>query len=203
LLLLIGSGFLGLHFLSEELSDFIRYGIWSIYSLFFLSAMFIILLTKRQEAISSENILHSNYRILWLMPVIVLLNGACPYLGLKTESSFAMFSNLRTEGNQTNHLFIPVSAQLFNFQKDIVEFVSSTDPKIQKMANEQKLMTFFELRRHVSSNKPFSVSYIRQGKLVEVANTATSEEFAESLPLIFRGIFYFRTIDKFQQDCSH
>ncbi|HIE71964.1 MAG TPA: hypothetical protein EYP98_18285, partial [Planctomycetes bacterium] len=35
---------------------------------------------------------------------VVFLNGASPYLGLKTEHSFAMFSNLQTEGDEWNHL---------------------------------------------------------------------------------------------------
>ena len=35
--------------------------------------------------------------LLWLMLPVVFLNGMSPYLGLKTETSFAMYSSLRTE----------------------------------------------------------------------------------------------------------
>src|SRR6185436_17084 len=37
---------------------------------------------------------------------LVIANGAMPYLAVKTQGSFAMFSNLRTEING-NHLFLP------------------------------------------------------------------------------------------------
>jgi hypothetical protein len=36
--------------------------------------------------------------LLWFLPLLVLLNGLNPYLGLRTQLSFSMFSNLRTEG---------------------------------------------------------------------------------------------------------
>jgi hypothetical protein len=40
-------------------------------------------------------------RTLLVVPIAVFLNGVMPYLGLKTETSWAMFSNLRTEGDRS------------------------------------------------------------------------------------------------------
>ena len=56
-------------------------------------------------------------------PLLVVLNGMCPYLGLKTDSSFAMFSNLRTEPGFANHLVMPHGPQPFGFQGDLVRLV--------------------------------------------------------------------------------
>ena len=56
-----------------------------------------------------------------LVPLLTGLNGCSPYLGLKTETAFAMYSNLRTEGGQSNHLLVPAGVQLFGFQQDLVE----------------------------------------------------------------------------------
>ena len=77
----------------------------------------------------------SNYKLGWalIIPVLIFLNGAAPYLGLKTETSFSMFSNLRTEGGSTNHQFIPVSTQIFDFQKDLVSILTSNDPRLQNL----------------------------------------------------------------------
>jgi len=63
-----------------------------------------------------------------LLYLLYLLNGASPYLGLKTEASLSMFSNLATEGGRTNHLLDRDAsgriAQPFGYQRDILEVVS-------------------------------------------------------------------------------
>lgn len=60
---------------------------------------------------------------LWLATALFLLWGATPYLGLKTENSFAMFSNLRTE-TAPNHLLGLDGLKLFSYQDDTVQVVS-------------------------------------------------------------------------------
>ncbi len=62
-------------------------------------------------------------RGLWLITGLFFLWGATPYVGLKTENSFAMFSNLRTE-SASNHLLVPEALKLFSYQDDPVEVVS-------------------------------------------------------------------------------
>ena len=62
-------------------------------------------------------------KALWAVAALFVLWGATPYLGLKTESSFSMFSNLRTERN-SNHLLMPESLKLFSYQDDAVDVVS-------------------------------------------------------------------------------
>lgn len=68
----------------------------------------------------------------WLIPLIALANGATPYLGLKTVANYSMFSNLRTEAGQTNHVLIP-AGQFFlaDYQNDLarVEFVDRVPPE--------------------------------------------------------------------------
>ncbi|KMW56557.1 hypothetical protein AIOL_001511 [Candidatus Rhodobacter oscarellae] len=66
----------------------------------------------------------------WLMvvPLIYFLNGWSPYLGLKTESSISMYSNLHTEGGQTNHLIHGVIPATWSYQNDLVTPVSSNSP---------------------------------------------------------------------------
>ena len=68
----------------------------------------------------------------WLIPLIALVNGVTPYLGLKTVANYSMFSNLRTEGGQTNHLLIP-AGQFFlaDYQTDLVRitFLDGVPPE--------------------------------------------------------------------------
>jgi hypothetical protein len=67
----------------------------------------------------------------WLIPLLALVNGATSYLGLKTVANYSMFSNLRTEGGQTNHVLIP-AGQFFvaEYQNDLahVTFLDSVPP---------------------------------------------------------------------------
>ena len=51
---------------------------------------------------------------------LLILNGLSPYLGLKTATTFNMFSNLRTEPGRWNHAFVPEAVQVFGYQDDLV-----------------------------------------------------------------------------------
>jgi hypothetical protein len=193
-----------LYFLNERSVDFFRNVVWTAYGSIVISFVLVAFSIPRREWEHSPTLFSVNHVFLWVMPAIVFLNGACPYLGLKTESSFAMFSNLRTEGNRTNHLIVPVSMQIFNFQKQIVEIITSSDPKMQKLADDKQLITLFELERFVGEHKGFSVSYLLNGKRVNVTNTSSAAEFARPLSGVLKRLLCFRTINKYDnQPCSH
>eukprot|EP01084_Bolivina_argentea_P155375 270759_1 len=42
--------------------------------------------------------------IFWL---ILIVNGCSPYLGLKNTTDWSMYSNLKIDINENNHLFMP------------------------------------------------------------------------------------------------
>lgn len=50
---------------------------------------------------------------------VIILFGAQNYIGLSTAGTFSMFSNLRTEGSGWNHLWIPRTVKVFNYQDQI------------------------------------------------------------------------------------
>jgi hypothetical protein len=92
------------------------------------------------------------WRPLWIFPVLVLVNGACPYLDLKTTTAFSMFSNLRTEDGHNNHLFLP-RLPLFGYQDDLVEVLQANDPRLAGLARSGDLLPWFEFRRIASSTR--------------------------------------------------
>lgn len=61
----------------------------------------------------------------WGFPALLFLNGFSPYLGLKTHTSLAMFSNLRTERGISNHLFLPSSIRVAPFLDEEVLLISA------------------------------------------------------------------------------
>lgn len=52
---------------------------------------------------------------------LALVNGAAPYLQIKTATAFNMYSNLRVIGHQTNHLIVPVGPTLRTPELVVVE----------------------------------------------------------------------------------
>jgi hypothetical protein len=56
----------------------------------------------------------------FVLPLFLLCWGSSNYLGLSTTGTFSMFSNIETEGDEWNHLFIPKSVRFFKYQDNLV-----------------------------------------------------------------------------------
>ncbi len=102
----------------------------------------------------------------WLAPLLLLFNGMNPYLGLKTASAFNMFTNLRTEGGQTNHLFMSQRLKLADYQEDLVEIIRTDHPQLKRFEpHSGRMITYFEFQRLASASPgDFFVEYRRNGK---------------------------------------
>jgi hypothetical protein len=62
---------------------------------------------------------------LYALPVLLVLHGLTGYVGLRTAGNFTMFSNLRTEGRQSNHLLLGTNPlKVWGYQEDVVHFTS-------------------------------------------------------------------------------
>lgn len=97
---------------------------------------------------------------LWLyaFPGILFLSALSPYLGLKTESSIAMFSNLHTEGGTSNHLLFPKPPYLFDYQSDVVEIVAASDRRLARDVRGEH-MVMFALKEHLRQHPGSWVVY--------------------------------------------
>jgi hypothetical protein len=142
-----------------------------------------------------------------VFPLIVAFNGFCPYLGLKTEGSFAMYANLRTEGTVNNHLFMP-RLPLAGYQDDLVEIVDSSDPELRRLTRDGECWTYFELRRklgRVRSDK-FWVTFKRNGveQTLRYATQKSDPAFTR-LPWYERRFMFFRDVQlgSSPQHCGH
>jgi hypothetical protein len=180
------------------------YFFWTIYSIIFaaLFVRFILASNNQEPPALNFRLMHAS---LLVMPLVVFVNGTLPYLGLKTENSYAMFSNLRTEGGKTNHLIIPASAQLFDFQKDVVQVISSSDPGLQDLARENRAMVLFEFRNYVNDRKPEYVEYLLNGKtqIFQKSDIASYRTLGEN-PFVLKKLMRFRPFNiEEPQPCAH
>lgn len=137
------------------------------------------------------------------VPALLFLSCLSPYLGLKTESSIAMFSNLHTEGGVTNHLLFDKPPYLFDYQQEVVEIVASSSPALARLAAQGDSMVLFALKEHLRWHPQHWVSYRHDGVLhrrVSAANFAP-QDFAnrlESKLLIFKPVDYSQP-----KPCTH
>lgn len=206
-LFIVGMGVI--YFLTKKLNDprsIHLYFFWTLYSLLyfyiFINNQFFSRRTSQQvpRVANRFSILHWS---LLIVPVMVFLNGTSPYLGLKTENSYAMFSNLKTEAGESNHYIIPASAQVFDYQEDVVDIVSSSDPNLQKLANTNLSMVWFEFTNYLHTNKPAKVQYLRDGKL-ETYLEGDVTTYPSKNNYVLAKLMKFRAFAKEGvQPCSH
>ncbi len=74
----------------------------------------------------------------------LLAHASSPYIGLRTSSTFTMFSNLRTEGAGTNHYFLP-SVHLIDLQNDMVVIGDSNLDSLSGADQQELQLPRFEI----------------------------------------------------------
>lgn len=135
---------------------------------------------------------------LWVLPAVVVLNGISPYVGLKTETSWAMYSNLRTEV-RPNHFLVPASAKVFGYQDDLVEILATTAPTLQRYVGGDVRLTLFEFRRLCSAaTGDASVTYRRHGEARTrsvVGGVASDPLDCRAHPWLVGKLLRFRPVD--------
>lgn len=143
----------------------------------------------------------------WAMIAVVVFTGLNPYLGLRTETCWSMFSNLRTEV-RPNHLFIPDSLRLTALQRDLVEIVESDDPYLAELGAARRLLPVFEVRRRLSRETDTTLRYRRPGgeqrTLVIRDGQSSDPELSEPVPWLAGAWLDFRPVyEAGKSRCSH
>jgi hypothetical protein len=135
---------------------------------------------------------------------LVFLNGLSPYLGLKTETSFAMYSNLRTEPGFENHLFMPALA-LAPYQSELVLVTAASDHELRQSIGRAPL-PLVKLRRlaaEAADPQHFQVDYVlaRTGQAFSVSDASRDPVLGAPLSYAERKFLRFRDI--ITLTCSH
>lgn len=147
-------------------------------------------------------------RWLWVFPALVVLNGLAPYLGLKTDSSFSMFSNLRTSAPGSNHLLITRPLALVPFADDLVRVEASSDAELGRVSAGNYQLPWFELASYVQHQiergHDFALTFAHHGVRRDVASVRLDRELFQKPSWLARKLLYFRPVhmDAFVR-CSH
>jgi hypothetical protein len=118
-----------------------------------------------------------------------------------------MFSNLRTEGHRTNHLFMPRLATLAPYQDDLVEVLDADYEPLQSLQRDQLLIPYFEFRRILSEAENVHVTYLHHGQKYDyrcVNGTCSDPALANDFLPVLGRLFFFRPVDKGpKMHCRH
>lgn len=128
-----------------------------------------------------------------ILLALLILNASSPYLGGKTTSSFTMFSNLRTEGGESNHLFLP-RLSFPSKQDDLVEIHASSNAFLSQVATEGHRVAYHEVRRTLSDDPSASVEFTRGGELFTFADASVDPDLV-ALGFFQRKLFHYRTVN--------
>jgi vitamin K-dependent gamma-carboxylase-like protein len=184
-------------------------GLWWIYGLALISIFLLSLRKGRPAKYGKGRFFVPAYTILMLFPLLIVINGASPYLGLKTQTAWSMFSNLRTEGGYSNHLIVRHPYCLAGYQTDLVEIRRSSDPRLSVFQDSGYLIPYFELRRYLSLHRPSSpvaagLVYIRNGTRITVSKPEDDPELFTPPNYILRKLLSFRPVPSARRGfCQH
>lgn len=188
----------------------LRKMVWLSWSLVMIAAYVIVL--RGQKSLTSP-VPESWFRWshpgwLWLLPLLVFFNGMNPYLGLKTHVAFAMYSNLRTEGGQWNHIFMPQWLKIANYQDDLVEILDSSREEFEEIKTLNLLLPYFEFHRMIDLMEgDVWVDYLHNGehKTLEIKDGRCNQpDFVPGSTGLLGRLLVFRPINKgTDSDCFH
>jgi hypothetical protein len=130
-----------------------------------------------------------------IFPSLLLIIGLQPYLGLRTQGSFSMFSNLHTEGGQSNHLLMPEWVQLTDWQHDLVEIIPEQEAHPNHPLPVAQTIPFHELRRIRTNIGWANFQFRRNGQEFHyLANDPITHASIPPCGPIARRYFWFRPV---------
>ena len=129
-----------------------------------------------------------------LAPLLVILNALSPYVGLKTQSTFTMYSNLQTEAEHWNHELIPQDVQVFDYQDDLVRILDSSDEDLAEAAANEREWVWWELRAWAADNPDEWVIYERDGKVTRADPAGDHPELGDDPNALLQKVVLFRDV---------
>jgi len=137
--------------------------------------------------------------VYWLLPALIMLNGFTPIIGLKTGTSWQMYSNLSLTATGSNHLLLPRSADAMGWLSDTViiedssnhvlkEFFTGANPTLAKSTTPEEASEPLEWPvvyvRTIVRHKPgATLTYRYRDQIIRDMPWESDPLFAEPNPL--------------------
>ncbi len=142
-----------------------------------------------------------------LVILFIFFTGFSPYLGLRTEVCFSMFSNLQTESNLNNHFFISPKLRVFSYQDELVTIKSSNIEYLKFYIEDPNTkLVPFELDRIVNVNsQDFYIDYEYRGeerKIERINGVVSGDRINIYSNLVLSKFLTFRPV-LVKNKCQH
>ncbi len=133
----------------------------------------------------------------YALPAVLFASAFSPYIGLKTESSIAMFSNLHTEGGESNHLLFPKPPYLFDYQQNVARVIDSNSKQLRQIARSPASgLVEHDIAIRLINNPGIWITYEMNGQSYERVTSATftghRPNFIEAKLLDFKPVDWAR-----------
>lgn len=145
----------------------------------------------------------------YLLPLLIILNGFSPYLGLKTHQSFSMFSGVLTHGTANNHLFMP-TMNILDAQEDIISPFPENHTNYSQALNWKKdeKLVYYELQKRVTELQQkgmhdIELHFLRNGKEIHIKNAESNPDLIIPINWIDRKFRIFREIPMNPYGCYY
>lgn len=135
-----------------------------------------------------------------MLAVAFFINGAAPYIGLRTTGAVQMFSGLRTEGGISNHYILRDPLYVFPYQRNTISVIHSKDWLLGYLQEHELGIPWLKFQRYLTDPEqtvtlPFTI--VVDDETVHVQNAQNlrhlvsgryrDENFMEKLYLSFRS----------------
>jgi hypothetical protein len=136
-----------------------------------------------------------------LVAALMVFSGIAPYLGLHTLNTFAMYSNVRTEGGSSNHFVVPAGLQIFSYQRDLVDIVETNIASLRGVVRRDMLLPYQQLRVEIAKEikkgrKGIHVVFLRHGETISTTHAEDHPQLGEPLNAVAYKFLNFRAIEK-------
>jgi hypothetical protein len=133
---------------------------------------------------------------LWVVPVVVVLNGLTPYLEIKTAYSYTMYSNLVTADGRTNHILVPRTLPVNGRLADLVRIKETDDPGLAAYISLGYDLPYLSLRAYLSGHRSVAVTYLRAGVEHRLAHASDDPDLVRAVSELERRVFALRAVDQ-------
>lgn len=175
-----------------------RLSLWLIADALILYLVYDHLRRDRQTTLQRPFASDAMPRWLWVVPVVVVLNGLMPYFEIKTAYSYTMYSNLVTADGRTNHILVPRTLPVNGQAADLVRIKETNDPGLAAYISLGYDVPYLSLRAYLSEHPDVGLRYLRGGVEHQVARASDDPDLVRPVNGLERRLFALRAVD--QQD---
>jgi hypothetical protein len=172
-----------------DVRDWVWWIVWAI-----LTAVVVVWFARARSARADVALLPKDrWMLTW--PALAFLVGCGPYLELRVGTSWNMYANLQTARGSSNSFIIPFTAELTDYQSDLVRVIETSDTGLQRYIDSGYELPFVNLRGYASTHPDMSITYERNGETTSVAHTRDNPTLGADLPWWEQKFIAFRAID--------